>query len=415
MSQAFNISEKQRGHLERNIWLLPWFTFSGMLMFAQSIVILYFQSKGLTVADFFLMQPLFSILVILLQVPASYLSDRKKRYLLIRCGTVFSLLGTLIVWQGQTFWQLIWYQLMFSMAFSLTSSSKGALLFESLQALGRENEHKKHLGRMRAYGAYGAGVAGVTGGFFYQYHPDIPAILASIACVVTISLSLFLKDAPRKKRKTTVHPLTDIARVVKYTLHGHPNLKWIIFYAAILTTAMLKGFWVIQPQLSDVGTSAFIIGCAGAAYRFLNGLSGQLTHRLEKWISPQSLTLVATLFAGANYLIGSLEFTMWLLPILWLAAIGHGITQIITHDMIQARVASDIRATVISVESMLNRFMFALTTPLFALAINAVNFQFAMICMGSVILVGAFVCYVMMIKGRAFDESTAHPEEHSPV
>ena len=84
--------------LQRNIPLLNAFGFFALCMVVMPVIVPLFESRGLNLAQVFILQAIFGAIVVLLEVPSGYLADRwgRRRALLLGAlfhGAGYSLLG----------------------------------------------------------------------------------------------------------------------------------------------------------------------------------------------------------------------------------------------------------------------------------------------------------------------------------
>lgn len=392
---------KNQTALEQNIKSLTFLQAGYFALFMQPILIFYYQTKGLSIADFFYLQPIFSITMLLSVAPLGYMGDQIGRKKMLILATVLQFLGAINVLMAENIWHLIPAGIIFGISTAALVGSNDALLYDTLIALKREKEHKKHLGKIKAFGQYSLAIAAIASGFLFEWDEDAPAYASCTVSFITIIFALMLTEPKRKKKKKKDSPLKEITKVVKYTLHGHSELKWIILFTTVISVASIKGFWLLQPLFQSIGMPVILIGIISACFRMLTGISSQLTHRIEKYIQVKQLMAVLIVLVIINYTVGSVESLGWWIAIpLSLVFISEGISRVINHDLIQQRVSSDIRGTVVSVESMIQRLQFAIITPLFGYAVDAVTLQFAMICMAIFVMIGAGLAYTMLTEKK---------------
>lgn len=62
-------------HLQSNIWKLLTISGIGLFLLIIPIMIPFYQSNGLTMKDIFLLQSIFSISVVLFEIPSGYFAD----------------------------------------------------------------------------------------------------------------------------------------------------------------------------------------------------------------------------------------------------------------------------------------------------------------------------------------------------
>ncbi len=69
---------------------------------------------------------------------------------------------------------------------------------------------------------------------------------------------------------------------MKYSIHDHKEIKWLIMYSAVLATATLSMVRFIQPYVKDVGFPIAWIGLLRAALNLSVAVFYLLAHKYEK-------------------------------------------------------------------------------------------------------------------------------------
>ncbi len=89
-------------------------------------------------------------------------------------------------------------------------------------------------------------------------------------------------EPARKKYKNKEGSFKEILKIVKYSMHDHPKIKWLIIYAGILGSSTLTMLWFVQPYLKDVGLPLMFFGLAWAILNFSVGIFSLLAHKYEE-------------------------------------------------------------------------------------------------------------------------------------
>jgi MFS family permease len=79
------------------------FQFLNQLLFSIPIITLFLQDNGLSVTEVMLLQSVFSVIIVLLEVPSGYFSDIFGRKKTLIISSFFSLLGIIFYSLGASF------------------------------------------------------------------------------------------------------------------------------------------------------------------------------------------------------------------------------------------------------------------------------------------------------------------------
>jgi MFS family permease len=105
-----------------------------MFLVIMPIIVPYWQSKGLSLAEIYQLQAVFGGVMIALDVPAGYLADiwgRKSCLLIV--GVLYGLSFSLLAW-AESFWGFVGYEVLTAIALSLYSGCDIALMYDSIEA-----------------------------------------------------------------------------------------------------------------------------------------------------------------------------------------------------------------------------------------------------------------------------------------
>src|SRR4030095_16822562 len=94
-ARAMNaVSDVQfRDRLKRNINRTLAFGFFQVFLVIMPVVVPFFESRGLTMQQIFLLQGLFAVVVLVMEIPSGYVADLLGRRLTLITGSVFIGLG----------------------------------------------------------------------------------------------------------------------------------------------------------------------------------------------------------------------------------------------------------------------------------------------------------------------------------
>lgn len=160
------------------------------------------------------------------------------------------------------------------------------------------------------------------------------------------------------------NPRKNILRIVKYSIHDHKEIKWLILYGAVISTATLSMVWFIQPYAKDVGFPLGRIGLLWAAFNLSVAWFYTLAHGYEKRIGRKRSLISMIIFVFLGFALTGTFYSLRGLAFIFIIYFVRGINSPVITDYINRLVSSNIRATVLSVKALVMRILFAAVGPM---------------------------------------------------
>ncbi len=384
--------------------------FAGALkntIFAVPIIILYFQHKGVSTGDFFLIQGIFAFLAFFVEIPTGYIGDLFSRKLTLIIGFFLHLLGSLLWIYGYGFYWLLGGELLFAISLALYSGTFEAYLYDLLKKQNNQKKFHKKMGNLAVVSDTLLLVATLSGGVLYQViSPEAPIWGQLISSAIAIIILLMLPDVPESRRQVAQNKskIQDIIDISKATIK-HPSIKWLIIFPAIYGGLTLVLMWGLQTVMIardiPVFMFSFVMG-ANAIMRILYGtISPKLLDKLH--ISGVIKLLLGLIVLG---LLGAVlsqyvpYYSVYLCLVLMMIGAGSIVLiRISSSTLINHRIASDERATVISVKSMAGRIFTGLAMLAFKPMLDDLGVSYAFLISG-IFLLPIFYSGFKLIKLR---------------
>lgn len=274
-------AEQHQRRLARNITLLNIHNVLIGLVFVLPVLVPFYQDRGLGFREFMIGEAVFSAIVILMEVPSGWLSDVWRRRLVLALAAVTHVIGWTTLMLAETFLMTVIAQGILGIGVSLVSGTNSALLYDSLQELGREDEYRRREGKRHAVGLYAVAGAAVAGGALYQIAPNLPIALTIVACVAAFVVALLMVEPGRHRVAAHSNPFADMARTFVYAVHGHREIAGIIILSAVLFAGTKMLMWAQQPYYIMLGMPEIWFGVFAAIGFFLGGLGGHFGHLVD--------------------------------------------------------------------------------------------------------------------------------------
>lgn len=362
--------------MRANLWKLQAFAFFHSLIFAYVIERLYGLSRGLDVRQMVWLEILYAACALLLEVPSGALADRwsRRNTLVLSALCVVGEYVALIQARGFSGFALA--ALAAAAAGALASGTDNALLYDTLQALGRAADFERLLGRIRLWGTLAGLLAALGGarladslGLVAPYWASLPAVM------LCLLLSLGLQEPPRSPTGERIAaaegpPLhrrvpggAELTRqLAAYGRHmgaamafvlGQRALALMVLSATLLGAVFVYADEYCQLLLQAVGVPVGWFGLWAALYMGGEALATSQAWRLRAGLSPRGLLTSLLLLSGTGLLLAGQLRTIWgLLPLL-AALAGIWLSQPLTTGYLHHATDSHQRATVESCANLL--------------------------------------------------------------
>ena len=124
--------------LQSNIWKLSAIRALKSFMLIMPVITLFYQENGLTVHDIFLLQAIFSLFVLVLDIPTGYFADIFTRRASLLIGGVVSSMGWAVYAVSSGFWGFLLAEIVLGIGTSFVSSADSAMLHDTLHKTGKD-------------------------------------------------------------------------------------------------------------------------------------------------------------------------------------------------------------------------------------------------------------------------------------
>jgi MFS family permease len=195
--------------------------FNGFIFFAP-VLVLYLQSKGLTMTQILTLQSIFAFGMVIMEVPTGAFADRYGKRISLVLGSFFFTLGLTIYGISSNFLQFIIGELWASIGMAFISGADSAFLHETLKSLKRDDEYTKITGRTAGLTQVAGAIGSVIGGFIGNISLGLTFILSSlspfIASLIGLSFAKPMITLEREEKTNYIDIITSSISVIHKTI-----------------------------------------------------------------------------------------------------------------------------------------------------------------------------------------------------
>jgi MFS family permease len=390
--------------LESNIWKLYLYMVLYSMVFYIPIIVLFYLDNGLSMVQIMTIQSLSSLLFIILEIPSGYITDIFGRQKSLLITGITAAIAMLLFASGTKFSHFLWANLFWAVAGSFISGADSAFLYDTLIDLKKEDLYKKIWGNTVFYYAMGASLASVLGGWIgsinyrYTFYAAIPLML------LLIPLSLSFEEPQRHKMIFSNNYLFNLIGVLKKTIIKNAKLRWLFIYSSVIVGFSRISYFLYQPYFKLSGLDVAWFGIVFAGFNIISALSSKYSHLLEKKIGRKYSLILLIFLIGASYLLMSHFIFLLSFSFAFLIQFVKGFSSVVISDYVNKLTDSSVRATILSVKSLIERMFYALIIPFIGWIIDIYSLKQALALSGLFILVCGSIILLLLGKNHVFDE-----------
>lgn len=378
---------------KRNISLLAGLEFTSYFGIT-SFWILFFIQNGLSLLQIGLLESIFHGTSLLCEIPSGMLADRfsyKTNLYLARLSSIGS--SILILFGQGNFWIYAIAMMVNAWSYNFDSGTSTAFLFDSAVEAGQKDRYLQISSFLSGVAEVTRTLGTVVAGFFihgalaWTYYIAIGLSLLSI-------LLIFLMKEPESKSDERNHlTLKRILEVVKQEWQDKPVLfYWMLTYQ-LVGTIMCMFYYYYQQKISDLASwQVSLIMLIGSGFNLLAVyLASQIG---KKWNSNQVFPILVALTGLALFLVG-VKTPFAYLSVYILTNALYAVYQPIYYNDLQAYLPSSVRATMLSINSMMFSLSMIVIFPLTGWLIDTCGFVAVFLVLGLI----TFLSFPLLLIG----------------
>lgn len=384
---------------KKNLLRLNAYAFFQTFLVLIPVIVPYWQGKGLSLQDIFLLQGLFGFTLIAFDLPAGYAADLLGRKKMMIIGSLISALGFQILWFGQTFLHFVLYEIILGIGLSFQSGCDIAIMYSSLEKLEMNKRTSQYLGKRVTANTAGEGVASILGGVLALVSLNLPAFVTAATSWLPFLIALTVYEPVEKKLDRGSH-LKNII-LIKKALFGHSRLlTFAIFNFIFYGFATYCAVWSLQPYWKEKQVPIAFFGYLWGFNSFLTAIISRYAHIIEEKIGPTKIILAISILPIIGYLGMGLGPGLFALSFALAFPLCRGLNQVIFQDAINSRVPTEIRATTNSIGSLGMRMLFVIFGPVLGRVLDQQGAAQAMTWMGLIYVIGFFTVAFPLLTQR---------------
>ncbi|KTC21537.1 hypothetical protein AO391_08520 [Pseudomonas marginalis ICMP 9505] len=337
-----------------------------MLIGAFSVI--YLLGKGVSLTEIGLLKSFQAVVIVFIDIPLSYLSDRYSRKFSISLSIFCAAIWLITTGLSHTFTGFIVAEFFNALSLGLISGTFSAYLFDASQREKPGSTAAKILASYQKNQFFFMGIFSLCGVFLYNLNERLAWFVAGSLMLGVWTVSLYLpKDV--KSQKSSPLSLSVFFSEVSGLLGQDSKVNrllvlWVLAYGVSLQS--LIQFW--QPLVtytSTIFSHSTILGFVFFAILMAQALSGKLVQSLHESEALDRIALLS-IALSITLMILSADYTFLSIPYLVTCFFSVSLLSALGLAAIIQRSPSHLRSTYLSILSTFGKLLMLITMPIIA-------------------------------------------------
>ncbi len=329
------------------------------------IWVIYLQrERGLSLTQITLLDLPFFLLIVLSEVPTGAIADRFGRKWSLMLGSSLFAVAVFIFGIAESYPLILLSYGAWGLGLTFQSGADVALLFDSLKAVGREGEFQKINSRLTALRSFSVLLAILIGAPIAEATSySFAIILSALIALVAVPVALSMHEAKRQVRDASERYLQTLASGIR-DVWRHAPLRYIVLFSGIIGMATFTPMIFQQPFLDHHGVGTGDLGLWQAPVRGAGIIAALLAYQFVARIGQRgAFFALPVMLIVANLALAGIDYGWAAAAFLGMGLVA-GLNPPIIATYVNNRIPSERRATILSVQSVVQSGIIAICEPI---------------------------------------------------
>ena len=358
-----------------------------------SFWILFFIQNGLSLLQIGLLESIFHGTSLLCEIPSGMLADRFSYKTNLYLARLASIVSSILILFGQgNFWIYALAMMVSAWSYNFDSGTSTAFLYDSAVEAGQKDRYLQISSFLSGVAEITRTLGTVVAGFFIHGALAWTYLIAIGLSFLSIILIYLMKEPMAKREKNESLTFKTIVMQVRKEWHEKPVLFYWMMTYQLVGTLMCMFYFYYQQKISDLaGWQVSLVMLIGSG---LNLIAVYVASQIgKKWNSNRVFpTLVA--LTGLALLLVFFGTPFAFLLVYLLTDTLYAVYQPIYFNDLQGYLPSSVRATMLSINSMLFSLSMIVIFPLTGLLIDRWGLVAVFLVLGLILLL---ICPILII------------------
>lgn len=376
--------------IKKNIKSLYFIKLSKWFTLVMPIIVIFYQDNGLNMSEIMLLKSIYSVAVVVLEIPSGYCADIWGRKNSLLLGTVLAFSGFVIYSFSFNFILFLIAEIILGAGHSLISGADSAMLYDTLAENKKKEDYLKYEGKISSMGNFAEAIAGIIGGLLAALSLRLPFICQSFIAFIGIPAAYLLTE-PKTSISNGHKGIKDILEVVKLALIKNKILRWNIILSSTIGCATLSMAWFAQPYFQELNIPISYYGILWTILNLSAALTSIFAYKIDRILGQQKLVILLSMGIVIGYILSGFLISLIGLSIIFCFYLVRGVASPLLKDYINRITESNVRATVLSVRNFVIRLLFAFIAPTLGILTDNMSLGVALIIAGCMFFILSFI------------------------
>ena len=328
--------------MRKNIYLMCVISFLQGLIFYGPIATIFRQSRGLSIYEIFIIESIFMVLMICLEIPWGYFADRFGYKKTLVFSYLLFFISKIVFYSAHSFRMFLLEAFISALSFSGISGCDSALIYSSAG----EKHSEKAFSYYNASTAAGFFIASVMSSFLIKISLDITALVTIIPYFLAFLLSFFLIDVEYKKEHIS------IMESIKNAFKSKEIFIFVISMAIVSETTHSICVFLNQPKYFESGISLKYFGFLTAFMQIICILSAKSYRLSKRFGSDKVIKFLFIVITISSIALGLTKNPFIVIILIAVTEGAFALCQPLSSDIQNKSIKTNDRATLLSTYAM---------------------------------------------------------------
>ncbi|MBW2995996.1 MFS transporter [Candidatus Woesearchaeota archaeon] len=375
---------------ERNIWKYYIFVFLKNMNLIVPIFMLFFLENGLSLTQAMFLITIACVMGLVLEIPSGVFADLWGRKGSMILGALCLIGGYFIRAASTSFIEFAGSMVILATGAAFISGADKAMIYDSLKEIKKEHLYKKIAGTENFFASGGMAIGSLIGGSIAIFGLRKAHYAMLIPMGLLLLISFTFKEPEMYKKVIKRNYLGHLKEGVIFSF-THKRVRNLILFSGLMIGLMMTSHMFYQPYMKQIGVPLEAFGVLYLLFLGVAAVSAKGAYKIEKKLGEKkSIIMIPLLLALQLFLIGKFSFYNAFL-FLFIGEFIWGFNRPILANYINEHVESYHRATVLSVNAMGHKIVWAIAAPLIGLFADLWSVQTAFLIMAVIVAVISIV------------------------
>lgn len=341
--------------IERNIKLNYVYTMLMNTMLDKGIWMLFLSYRGLGLVEIGLVESAYQLSYLVFGIPAGAIGDLIGRKTSLVLSIVTKILSYVLILVSTDFTGYAASFMLGAVSMVLYSTASESITYESCRITGKSTDYKKIYGNILALAFTSTALGIAVGGFIaensfdYVYYASILVMLAALVPALLFAETRGVAVNGAKERPGILRLFADSLKIIQ----KNPLVLYLLVLFGAISTADMIIYMYCQKYFQSMAIPVFAIGIILGVDSLFAAFGAKFSYVLARLPTKNVFVIIPGAIFGAYALLALLD-TPLAVPVLWLGTIFVVAFWPILSELVNARVPSENRATVLAFKNQLS-------------------------------------------------------------